>query len=203
MSSTTPAVPPLDAAIAGAASSVAATAGGRMGDANRRLYRLVQSYMKRLPDERFRTSHENAGRDDFPILLVDSEAPVVEGSPWEHVRLRPGDGWARPEGASDDQIHLMVQAMEAWFHADQDALRDYYGQCFRIAGLSQRQSIEQIPKADLLAGLKRATKDCLKGEYSKGAHSFQILAQIDPVRVRAASPFVERSLKVLDRACNP
>jgi hypothetical protein len=203
VSSTTPAVPPLDAAIAGAASSVAATAGGRMGDANRRLYRLVQSYMKRWPDERFRTSHENAGRDDFPILLVDSEAPVVEGSPWEHVRLRPGDGWARPEGASDDQIHLMVQAMEAWFHADQDALRDYYGQCFRIAGLSQRQSIEQIPKADLLAGLKRATKDCLKGEYSKGAHSFQILAQIDPVRVGAASPFVERSLKVLDRACNP
>ena len=26
----------------------------------------------------FRTSHENAGPNDFPILLVDSEAPVTE-----------------------------------------------------------------------------------------------------------------------------
>jgi hypothetical protein len=92
----------------------------------------------------------------------------------------------------------MVQAMEAWFHADKDALGEYYGQGFRLAGLSQRPDVENIPKADLFAGLQRATKDCKKGEYSKGEHSFQILAQIDPAKVRAASPFADRFLRVLE-----
>ncbi|MGO4879493.1 MAG: DUF4276 family protein [Bryobacteraceae bacterium] len=142
-------------------------------------------------------------RTFFSILLVDSEEPVVGSSRWEHVRLRPGDGWARPEGTSEDQVHLMVQAMEAWFHADKDALRDYYGQGFRIAGLSQRTDIEQIPKADLFAGLQRATKDCQKGEYAKGEDSFQILARIDPAKVRASSPFAEKLLRVLDGTCRP
>jgi hypothetical protein len=166
-----------------------------------RMPRVVRCGGRQQAYERFRTSHENAGPDDFPILLVDSEAPGVESSSWEHVRLRIGDGWARPQGASDDQIHLMVQAMEAWFHADKGALREYYGQSFRMAGLSQRPDVESIPKSDLFAGLQRATKDCQKGEYSKGEHSFQILARIDPMRVRASSPFVEKLLSVLDRTC--
>jgi hypothetical protein len=63
----------------------------------------------------FRTSHKQAGRDDFPVLLVDSEGPIAGVDSWEHVRLRTGDGWQRPVGASPDQLHLMVQAMEAWF----------------------------------------------------------------------------------------
>jgi len=95
----------------------------------------------------------------------------------------------------------MVQAMEAWFYGDKDALREYYGQGFRIAGLSQRLDVEAIPKADLFAGLQRATKDCQRGEYAKGEHSFQILARSDPARVRAASPFAKRLLRVLDRTC--
>ena len=166
-----------------------------------RVPRVVRCGGRRQAYERFRTSHEGAGGDDFPILLVDSEASVGASSPWEHVRLRPGDGWARPQGASEDQIQLMVPAMEAWFHADKDTLREYYGQAFRTAGLSQRADIESIPKADLFAGLERATKDCQKGGYSKGEHSFHILALIDPARVRAASPFAARLLHLLDRIC--
>jgi hypothetical protein len=166
-----------------------------------RMPRVVRCGGRQQAYERFRTSHENAGGDDFPILLVDSETPVAGSGSWEHVRLRPGDGWARPQGASEDQIHLMVQAMEAWFHADKDALREYYGQCFRIEVLSQRPEIEKIPKSDLFAGLQRATKDCQNGEYSKGEHSFQILARTDPARVRSSSPFVERLLNVLDLVC--
>ena len=41
--------------------------------------------------ESFRKSHENSGLNVHAILLVDSEAPVVQPDPWEHVRLRPGD----------------------------------------------------------------------------------------------------------------
>ena len=153
--------------------------------------------------ESFRNFHENSGPDGFPILLVDSEAAVL-GKPWDHVRLRQGDGWEHPAGASDDQIHFMAQAMEAWFHADKDELQRYYGQGFRPAALSPRLDIDNIPKSDLFAGLERATRDCQKGEYSKGEHSFQILARIDPARVRTSSPaYGERLLSVLDRICSP
>src|SRR4051812_10283109 len=44
---------------------------------------------------------------DVCLLLVDSEAPVrPDATPWEHVRERPGDGWARPDGVTDDQLHF-------------------------------------------------------------------------------------------------
>lgn len=151
----------------------------------------------------FRTSHENAGNADLPILLVDSEAPVTQADPWEHVRLRAGDGWRRPRGASQDQIHFMVQAMEVWFHADKEKVQEYFGQGFRPAALSQRLDIDNIPNADLFAGMQSATRDCLKGEYSKGQHSFEILARIDPAKVRASSVHAGRLLNVLDRICVP
>ena len=149
----------------------------------------------------FCTSQDAAGADHFPVLLVDSESPVVEQNPWEHVKLREGDQWSQPNGASSDQIHFMVQAMEAWFHADMDAIQRFYGPLFRMAALSQRQDIENIAKADLFDGLRRATKDCQKGEYSKGEISFHVLARIDPAKVRTASAHAHRFLTVLERTC--
>jgi Domain of unknown function (DUF4276) len=151
--------------------------------------------------KRFRTSHENGGPDQFPILLVDSEAPAVD-APWEHVRRRAGDEWERPADTSDDQIHLMVQTMEAWFHADKDALQRYYGPGFRRAAMSAREDIDNIPKNELFSGLLRATTECQKGAYSKGDHSFQILALIDPARVKTSSlAHCGRLLSLLDRIC--
>ena len=150
----------------------------------------------------FCISLETASADDFPVLLVDSEAPVLDQNPWEHVRLRQGDGWARPNDASDDQIHFMVQAMEAWFHTDLDAVQRFYGQFFRMTALSQRPDIENIPKTDLFDGLRRATRLCQKGEYSKGEISFQILAEIDPTKVKRASAHADRFLRVLQRICS-
>jgi hypothetical protein len=142
---------------------------------------------------------------DFgPLTTVDSEAPVTATDPWEHVRLRSGDGWQRPDGASQEQIHLMAQAMEAWFHADKEKVQEYFGQGFRLASLRPRPDIDNIPKADLFSGMQSATRDCLKkGEYSKGQHSFEILALIDPSKVRAASPHAGRLLNTLDRICAP
>jgi hypothetical protein len=96
----------------------------------------------------------------------------------------------------------MVQAMEAWFHADKAMLQEYYGQGFRAAALSQRPDVETIPKVELFSGLRDATRDCQKGEYSKGEDSFKILARTDPAKVRAASPVhAERLFHVLDRRC--
>jgi hypothetical protein len=169
-----------------------------------RLPRVVARGGRSQTYDKFRIAHEGKGAEDLPILLVDSEAPVTASDSWQHVRLRQGDEWERPQGASDDQIHLMVQALEAWFHADKEELQEYYGQGFRMNALSPRLDIEKIPKADLFAGLQKATKDCKKGEYSKGEDSFKILARIDPARVRSSSPaHAERLLNVLDQVCAP
>ena len=54
---------------------------------------------------------------EYIILLVDSEEAVAAAA-WQHLATRQGDNWQRPIGASDDQAHLMVQVMEAWFLAD-------------------------------------------------------------------------------------
>jgi hypothetical protein len=44
----------------------------------------------------------------------------------------------------------------------------------------------------LLEGLNRATQDCRRGQYSKGEHSYKILARIDPERVGGASPYARK-----------
>ena len=160
-----------------------------------RLPRVVRCGSRQQAYERFRTAQESRSQDELPVLLIDSEGPLTQRSKWEDARLR------RPQGASEDQLHLMVQAMEAWFHADRDALERYYGDGFRPGSLSQRTSIEDVPRADLFNGLARATKDCTKGEYSKGQHSFQILAEVDPAKVRAACPHAELLLTYLDSVC--
>ena len=166
-----------------------------------RMPRVVACGGRQQAYDAFRTAHANTGPGNRPILLVDSEAPVVENDPWVHVRMRPGDGWLPPAGATPDQLHLMVQTMEAWFYADKEKPQAYYGQGFRPAALSQRQDVENIPKADLLADLELATKHSEKGEYSKGSHSFEILARIDPARVKIAAIHAGRLLNVLDQAC--
>ena len=116
--------------------------------------------------------------DDIAVLLIDSEGPVS----------------TRP---IEENRHFMVQTMEAWFYADKDALKQYYGLTFSAAALSQRPDVETIPKSELIPGLKKA----VKGEYLKGEDSFKLLALIDPAKVRAASSYADRLLKYLDTVC--
>ena len=55
---------------------------------------------------------ENAQRNNeatIVVLLVDAEGPVNSG-PRNHLNQR--DGWDLG-GFSDDDVHLMIQAMEA------------------------------------------------------------------------------------------
>ena len=144
----------------------------------------------------FRTAVHREKNDDFIVLLVDSEGPVAEGSdPWRHLKTH--DNWDQPSGAKDDQVHLMVQCMEAWFLADKDCLATYYGNGFNQNALPARQDIENIAKNDVLNGLKNATSGVSKGEYEKGRHAFDILAQIDPAKVIAASPHAKRLVDTL------
>ena len=166
-----------------------------------RMPRIVACGGRREAFEDFETAQADPGPGLPPVLLVDSESAVNAANPWDHVRQRGGDEWERPPNASDDQLQLMVQTMEAWFHADREELQTFYGQHFRAGALSLRASVEMIPKNELFAGLEAATSNCQKGEYSKGGHSFQILARIDPAKVRAASGWCERFLTALDQLC--
>ena len=118
--------------------------------------------------------------DDFVILLVDSEGPVEAPGAWAHLHAR--DGWPRPAGTVEDQAHLMVQCMEAWFLADREALTEFYGQGFLAGSLPGQPNIEQIPKRSLLPALKHASKQTTKGPYHKTRHAFALLARINPQR---------------------
>lgn len=94
----------------------------------------------------------------------------------------------------------MVQMMEAWFLADSEALGAYYGQRFGAKALPGRENVEQIPKADVERFLKEATKKTQKGEYHKIRHGSELLARIDPDKVRKRAPHCERLLAMLANA---
>ena len=147
----------------------------------------------------FRRTLQNPKSTDYPILLVDSEAPVKSfGKPWEHLRDREGDKWEKPEGATDKHAHLMVQFMESWFLADRECLESFYGQHFNWNALPQNPKIEEIPKEDIEHGLEDAIRPTKrKGGFSKGKHSFEILESLDPEKVCAASPHAKRFVDTL------
>jgi hypothetical protein len=132
------------------------------------------------------------------ILLVDSEQPVDHKlNPIEH--LQSVDNWSLP-GCSEESCHMMVQAMEAWFLADIEALAGFYGQGFNPNNIPARQDVEEIPKAMLEETLRTATRKTKKGAYHKGKHSHEILKRIDPDLVCKRAPHCKRLFNVMTRA---
>jgi hypothetical protein len=141
------------------------------------------------------------------LLLVDSEDPVkldrrteLPMDPWQHLAERMGDQWARPEGATAADVHLMAPVMEAWFVADAEALARYYAgkfgrEAFNATAIPRRPNVDQLTKADIETALLNATRpNKSKGLYHKGQHSFEILATLDPVVVARGSYQARRLL---------
>jgi len=137
--------------------------------------------------DRFNTAVRGSGAGEVCVLLVDAEDRVTAGTPAEHLRAR--DGWNFPV-LDRHKVFMMVQAMEAWFLADREALAEFYNGGFLPKSLpGSRTDIEAVPKQDLEPKLKHATKPtATKGEYHKVKHGFALLALIDPNKVGAASP---------------
>lgn len=141
------------------------------------------------------------------FLLVDSEAAVdathQQGSsdlwkPWSHLQQR--DNWKKPANAEDTHCHLMVQCMEAWFIADGETLDKFFGQGFQLNKLpTVANSIESLCKDQLYKALADATRNCRKGRYGKGSHSFKLLASVHPKNVTDASPWAKRLIETLDK----
>lgn len=142
----------------------------------------------------FRTAvSNNRIQQELPLLLVDSEGPVTS-PPWDHLHMQ--DGWKQPDAASDGQAHLMVQCMEAWFLADVECLKQFFGQTFNEGALPKNRKIERVTKEKVLKSLKEATRQC----PGKGGHSFEILGRLNPTKIRRIAPHAERLLNVLEQA---
>ena len=150
------------------------------------------------------------GQGREAMLLVDSEAPIAAKlqepadrrdawKPWQHLLQRPGDGWQKPRDAQDGDCHLMVQAMETWLLADREALSEFFGAGFNGGEFpAQANPVERLSKDEAYAVLKGATRRLkTKDPYSKGAHSFKLLARVDPAKVTAACPWAMRFVESL------
>lgn len=166
-----------------------------------RMPRVIPGGSRKKTFDKFRHALNQAAYNEFIVLLVDSEEPVLKNSgPWLHLKNR--DEWDKPAEARDDNAHLMVQCMEAWFLADKVSLAAFFGNGFNSNALPKRSDIENIPKDDITNGLKKATTRCdPKGIYNKGNHSFAILAQLNPDKVIGVSPHANRLVEtLLDKA---
>ena len=146
--------------------------------------------------DRFRTRlAESEVEKNSVLLLVDSEGAVQGKDPWSHLERR--DRWKRPADAADNNVHLMVQCMESWFLADAERVAAFFGQGFRTASLPKNPNIEEVTTSAIESSLNKATRQCKSGPYSKGRHSFRVLAVICPKKVAAASPCAKRLLDVV------
>lgn len=159
------------------------------------LPRIVRGGGRQQTFDQFLEAVRSGRPDELPILLVDSEGPVVSGrSAWEHLHVQ--DGWDRPSGTSDQHAFLMVQTTETWLLADRNALRNYFGASFRENRLPSQRNLEDVPKETVLRSLARATADCNQ-QYAKGAVSFEILARISPDAVSDKCPHAKTMLDCL------
>ncbi len=150
-----------------------------------RMPRVIACGGRKSAYDDFCTALEIAEAEEFIVLLVDSEDPIQDGiDPWIHLAAREGDGWAKPSAAENDNAHLMVQCMETWFLADKEALERFYGQGFSKRALPKNPMIEHILKTDVLNGLEKASTNTTKGSYSKGDHSFMVIAKSSNASLR-------------------
>lgn len=131
----------------------------------------------------------------FNILLVDAEAPVTRNSSWEHLKLR--DKWNKPSEVDDSHCHLMVQTMEAWFIADIETLKKFYGKDFQENAIPKTLNVETMDKQNLERILKAATRKTSKAEYHKIKHASKLLELLDVEKVRQASPSCDRLFTTL------
>lgn len=118
-------------------------------------------------------------------LLVDAEETAPAGSsPWAHVKARKGDGWEKPASATDEQLHFMHVCMETWLLADPAALTKVLGPKLDKSKLPSLSSLESSDKKKIYSALSAAAKPTPSGDYGKGEHSFRILAEVSPAKLR-------------------
>lgn len=139
----------------------------------------------------------NRSKSDFVALLIDSEDPLTDlNDTWEHLRLRQGDQWPKPDRCSDQQVLFMATCMESWIAADRDLLQSRFKNELQVNALPSLVNLEQHDRHDLLAALKHATRNC-SSPYAKGTLSFTLLAELNPEELAKHLPSFVRMQRIL------
>ena len=129
-------------------------------------------------------------------MLIDSEDPVADiKETWAHLKQR--DGWDKPEGAENEQVLLMVTCMETWIVSDRKTLRSHYGSNLQESALPALEDMETRDRKSIQNALSHATREC-ENSYTKGKHSFEVLAALDPSALSPHLPSFVRFARVLD-----
>ncbi len=84
---------------------------------------------------------------------IDASAPPVLITTKTIGSLRSHSSWDKSVVCADGQINFMVQAMEAWFIADPQALRECFDQSFNTNTLPIPQNAESITPENLVAAI--------------------------------------------------
>ena len=122
------------------------------------------------------------------------------GTLWQELLQRKDrhPRWRRLRTPERKHAHWMIQAMEAWFLADREAIRRYYGQQLRERGLPGAGStVEDI--GNPASALRTATRDTRKGRYHKTQHAPELLESVNVGKVRSNAPACERLFTTLER----
>lgn len=149
--------------------------------------------------------------ETFHVLLVDAEEPVSK-APWKHLKARVGDQWVAPENADEKRCQLMIVTMETWFLADPDAVKEFFKlkKGFDPSALPDLPPLPKPPKVSTVlermskesvnAVLKKATRNTATEHYEKIKHGANLLAVIDPRKVREQCPSCDRLFRTLGEA---
>lgn len=147
----------------------------------------------------FKTAMDSKSPLDYPMLLVDSEDPIVNNTmAWNHLKKR--DGWLPPNSVSDDQAQLMATCMETWIMADRAALREVFGASLQESALLPETNLEQYDRHRVQDALQHATRNCGNNKaYKKGKRSFQVLEAVNPNTLKQRLPYFKRFIETLEK----
>lgn len=160
-----------------------------------RMPRLVSCGGRDSAFDDFKNAHAKSKPGDYNALWIDSEDPMSDiEKAWDHLRRR--DGWLRPQGATDDQVLLMVTCMETWIASDRATLQEHYGAKLQTSGLPSVVVMETRRRQDVQNALVNATRGC-SNAYTKGRRSFEILGKLNPTELRKHLPSFVRCERIL------
>lgn len=142
----------------------------------------------------FTTAHQS-NKADYVAMLIDSEDPVSDlEKPWDH--LARCDSWAKPNGAHDEQVLLMVTCMETWITTDRATLRSHYRVNLQESALPALNDMELRARHTVQDQLVHATRNC-QNAYAKGKRSFEIVGKLSPDALKSHLPSFQRFLRIL------
>ena len=138
---------------------------------------------------------------DLNVLLIDSEGSAPSAA--EAIRaLRSRSYWDANAAPDDGQLNFMVQAMEAWFIADPQAMARYFRNGFAVGRLPHPQNAESASPNELTDSINQALRAIggrRRQKYDKVRDGAQLLARVNEATVRRNCPSFRRLTDFLSR----